>query len=68
MLMNLKGIKLMPFVFYVSISKKSAVKIDRTFVLLNIVKMRNVILHSHYSLWYRGCKHLDSQLLLRMPE
>ena len=35
----------MPFVFYVSISKKSAVKIDRTFVLLNIVKMRNVVLH-----------------------
>ncbi len=30
--------------FYLSMSK-SAVKIDRTFVLLNIVKMRNVVLH-----------------------
>ena len=65
MLMNLKGIKLIPF--YLSMGK-SAVNFDRTFVLLNIVKMRNVVLHSHYSLWYRGYKHLDSQLLLRMPE
>ena len=32
------------------------------FVLLNIVKTRSVILHSHYWLWYRGCKHLDSPL------
>ena len=43
-------------------------KIDRTFASLDIVKTRNVIPHSHYSLWYRGYKHLDSRLLLRMPE
>ena len=42
MLMNLKGIKLMPF--YLSMGK-SAVNFDRTFVLLNLVKMRNVVLH-----------------------
>ena len=37
-------------------------KLTALFVLLNIVKTRSVVLHSHYSLSYHGYKHLDSRL------